>query len=478
MNNLYKSFWVFPFLIFSLSLFAQAPQITILNPNSGSANNTIQIQGQNFDTTGSVVNFGSVSATINSITSTTIEAVVPNLGTTNQASSVTVITSQGTSNAVLFSYLAPPIITSITPSSGVPVTALEITGENFSVTSGTTQVYFDSIPGLYVYVTSPTKLSVTVPDLPQIKTYSVFVQTNGGISQPGSFVYNGPAFSPYLTSISPDQAGKGATIEILGDQFASSPPVVNFTLNFDTITVAPFFITNNALNVVVPDLGDENTDYSVTVTSDLGTSNNLVLHYAAAPTITALTPNNAFANTYIQIQGKNFTDISTVNFGSSPVTAIFRSENILSVLVPPGSGVVPVSVTTPGGTTQSLNFTYEESSNFSLKRAKPKIINGSLTLMIKGRNLNKAKLIFFSFNGKLVKIPINSFKQNENQTLFGCVPCDPFKQNENQTFFGSVPCRVMGDAQVFLEDKKGRTSNSVPLENLLPLRNNCQRTIK
>ncbi|TQF07977.1 cell surface protein [Kitasatospora acidiphila] len=62
--------------------------------------------------------------------------------------------------------------------------------------------------------------------------------------------------------------------------------------------------------------------------------------------------------TVVTITGVNLTGATAVNFGPRRATTIADTANQLTVISPPGSGTVPVTVVTPGGTSNQALFQY------------------------------------------------------------------------------------------------------------------------
>lgn len=62
--------------------------------------------------------------------------------------------------------------------------------------------------------------------------------------------------------------------------------------------------------------------------------------------------------TVVTITGVNLTGATAVNFGPRLATIIADTANQLTVISPPGSGTVPVTVVTPGGTSNQELFQY------------------------------------------------------------------------------------------------------------------------
>lgn len=81
---------------------------------------------------------------------------------------------------------------------------------------------------------------------------------------------------------------------------------------------------------------------------------------APAPTITDVTPPTGRGGDVVTITGTALLGTSAVTFGSAPALINERTEIALKVVAPPGSGAVPVSVATPGGSDTGGPFTYEE----------------------------------------------------------------------------------------------------------------------
>ena len=105
----------------------------------------------------------------------------------------------------------------------------------------------------------------------------------------------------------------------------------------------------------------------VTVTTPEGTSpTSSADHftYIAAPTVTGLSPTSgpAAGGTLVTITGTNFTGASVVDFGTTVATDVtVVSSTEITADSPAGSGVVDVTVTTPGGTSPTSSadkFTY------------------------------------------------------------------------------------------------------------------------
>jgi len=94
---------------------------------------------------------------------------------------------------------------------------------------------------------------------------------------------------------------------------------------------------------------------------------------AAAPTITSISPNNTTAggsSFVLNVTGTNFVSGATVNFGTNPaLTPSAITPTLITVTVPASdiatAGTQGVTVTTSGGTSNSVNFTVKPASTGS-----------------------------------------------------------------------------------------------------------------
>jgi hypothetical protein len=129
---------------------AVRPTVISVAPNSGptSGGTSVTITGTNF-LGATVVTFGGGAASnVVVVNDTTITAVTPPFGGPNKVD-VSVTTPEGTgTGAQLFTYVAAPTVSSVTPNSGPTGggTSVTITGSNFT---GTTAVLFGGSPAAF-----------------------------------------------------------------------------------------------------------------------------------------------------------------------------------------------------------------------------------------------------------------------------------------------------------------------------------------
>ncbi|MGA2698200.1 MAG: IPT/TIG domain-containing protein, partial [Methanoregula sp.] len=106
---------------------------------------------------------------------------------------------------------------------------------------------------------------------------------------------------------------------------------------------------------------------NVTVTTPGGVSNVVTYTYRNIPTVTSISPTAgplSGGNT-VTIYGTGFgvgmTPVPTVSFGGTPATNVIVSAGPIITCTAPAAGIagsVSVTVTTPGGTSNAVTYSY------------------------------------------------------------------------------------------------------------------------
>ena len=336
--------------------YVAAPTVSSVSPNSGSTagGTAVTITGTNF-ATGAAVTFGSVAATNVVVTSsTTITATTP-AGSAG-ATTVTVTNPGGLSgsSASAFSYLAPPTVTSVSPSSGSTLggAAVTITGTNFA--TGAT-VTFGSAAATNVVVVSSTTITATTPAGSGTVTVTVTVSGQSG-SLTSGFTY---VVVPTISSVTPNNGGTagGTAVTITGTNFATGA-----TVTFGG-TAATNVVVVNSTSITATSPAHAVGAVTVTVTVS-GQSGNLTngFTYVAPPTVTSVSPSSGstLGGTAVTITGTNFAAGATVTFGSAGATnVVVVSSTTITATTPAGSaGAATVTVTNLGALAGSLTNGY------------------------------------------------------------------------------------------------------------------------
>jgi hypothetical protein len=260
-----------------------------------------------------------------------------------------VLTPGGSSNAVSYTYTAQPSLFALSPSQGPSTggTTVTLTGTGLG---GATAVRFGATPATSFTVVSPNQITAVAPA--GVGAVPVTVITPGGTSNGITFFYVG---APVLTSIVPNQGATtgGTTVTLTGTDLSGATavlfggtPATSFTVNSPTqiTAVAP------AGAGTVP----------VTVTTPGGTSNAVTYTYVAAPSLFALSPSQGptTGGTTVTLTGTGLTTTTAVLFGATPAAFTVLSDTTIAAFAPVGApGPVAVSVTTIGGTSNSLTYT-------------------------------------------------------------------------------------------------------------------------
>jgi hypothetical protein len=246
---------------------AATPTVTSISPNSGSTagGGSVTITGTNFTSTTSVTFGGGAATSVTVVNDTTITAVTP--AHAAGAVDVVITTPAGSGTATSgFTYIAPPAVTSLSPTSGSTSggTSVVITGTNFA---NTTAVNFGSSAAASFTVDSATQITATSP-AGSAGTVAVTVTSPLGTSATSSadeFTY---VAAPTVTSISPTSGSTsgGTSVVITGTNFADATAV-----NFGSSAAASFTVDSTTQITAVAPAGSAGA-VNITVTTAGGTS--------------------------------------------------------------------------------------------------------------------------------------------------------------------------------------------------------------
>jgi len=325
------------------------------------------------------------SNTPNTTISYTTNGVTPKLGFNSYAGAINVISPE-TINAIAFSqdgsasamtsasYVIPapvPSISSLSPASRTAESAsftLTVNGANFTSAS---KIMWGTIALSTQYVNA-TELQAGIPTSLQVTegTISVTVQTpapGGGTSNANTFTIN--AQVPYLGSISPASIAAGSaafTLTVSGNYFTGASTVMWGSTALTTTYVNTYELTAQVPAALVATEGTA----SVTVQSPApggGTSSVGSFQIGpAVPSIGSILPTSTAAGSAafpLTVNGANFTNASTVMWGSTALTTTYVSDTQLTAQVPAllvaAAGTASVTVQTPapgGGTSNASSF--------------------------------------------------------------------------------------------------------------------------
>ena len=375
--------------------YVNGPSITSVTPTKGPAagGTTVIIKGSNF-TTVTAVKFGTSTATSFTRNSTRQLTAVDSPG--NGTVAVTVTTKYGGSTArvTAFTYVAPPTVTSVTPTSGPSTggTSVTILGTGFTTVTGVT---FGTSAATSFTRASSTRITAVDPS--GSGTVAVAVTTRYGTgTKIAAFTYVPP---PSITTFTPSAGptGGGTVVTITGTHLLTLRSV-----KFGTVTATSFTATPNGNSVTAKTPAHAAGTVAITVTGPGGSTRSThEFMFVGAPTVTAITPTTGSTRggTKFTITGTHRTGVTSVKFGTSPATTVgFRTSSTAIGKTPVHSaGKVTVTVTTPGGSAQlTTAFTFVAPGP-TITGVTPASgsTKGGTSVTIAGQNLSTATTVTF-----------------------------------------------------------------------------------
>jgi uncharacterized protein (TIGR03437 family) len=261
-----------------------------------------------------------------------------------------IVTSGGTaSNAK--SFLVIPVITNDSPAAGLVGTSVVVTGTSFGDTQGDSTITFN---GVTASPTSWSNTSLTVPAPSGATTGGVVVTVNG-------FETNGATFRvlPNITAIGPTAGLIGSSVTLSGTTFGQTQGFGGVTFNGVSATVQSW--SDSSITLLVPAGA---TSGNVVVTDhQLLTSNgvNFTVTSFPQPAISFLTQPAGRPGMALTIFGSNFGALQnsgTITFNGLPAAVSSWSDSSINTTVPDGVHTGPVVVTTQGGPSNGVQFTF------------------------------------------------------------------------------------------------------------------------
>ncbi len=386
-----------------------APRVSALSPTNGPVGGTtvVTITGTNFTgVTG--VNFGATAATgVTFVNATTVTAVAP----AHVAGVVdVVVTTPGGTSAISaadnYAYIAIPTVTGVSPVNGPLAggTSVVITGTSFTGTTGAAGVKFGLVNATSYVVNSNTQITAMAPA-------GAAGPVNVTVTNPiGTSLVSAPAdqftylAAPTVTAVSPLTGSTlgGTSITITGTSFGAGATVtVGATaatgvvvVNSTTITATTPAHAAGIVDVVVTTSGG---------TSPTSAADGFTYVVAAAPTVTAVSPNTGptTGGTSITITGTGFTGATGVTVGGAAATGVVvNSATSITAITPAGvvGPAVDVRVTTPGGTSAisaADKFTYVAPAGPAVTAVSPNSgpIAGNTAITITGTGFTGATAV-------------------------------------------------------------------------------------
>ena len=306
-------------------------------------------------------------------------------------------------------WVAVPIVTGVSPSSGPTTggTTVTITGTGLTAA---TAVNFGATNASGYTVNSSTQITATSP-AGAAGTVDITVTTAGGTTITNSNDHFTYVAAPTVTSVSPSSGSTagGTSVVITGTNFSAVTAV-----KFGATTAGSFTVNSNT-QITATSPGGSAGAVDVTVVSPGGTSATNASDqfiYVASPTVTAVSPSTGptSGGTTVTITGTNLTGASSVTFGATPASIVSNTATSISATSPAGAaGTVDVRVTTVAGTSAtsaSDQFTYVAAPTVTAVSPGSGPTGGGTTVTITGTNLSNATAV--SFGGTTGSIVSNT----------------------------------------------------------------------
>ncbi|WP_201297900.1 IPT/TIG domain-containing protein [Nocardia sp. CY41] len=161
---------------------------------------------------------------------------------------------------------------------------------------------------------------------------------------------------PTITSITPTSGPTtgGTSVTITGTGF-TGPLTVRFGSTATTFTI------DSAIQLTAIAPAGSAGPVQVTVSDSSGTSNGATYTYLAVPSLSSIAPGQGSTSggTTVTLTGSGLTGATAVTFGTTPATSFtVDSDTQITAVAPAGTGIVSVTVTAPGGTSNGVAFVY------------------------------------------------------------------------------------------------------------------------
>ncbi|WP_345718827.1 beta strand repeat-containing protein [Kineosporia mesophila] len=337
--------------------YVNAPTVTALTPDAGplSGGTAVTVSGTGFTLASTVAFGGAAAASVQFISPSQLIAVLPVRGSAGGVN-VVVTTAYGSSGpGNTFTYTDAPTISSVSPGAG-PLsggTTVTLAGSGLTGASGVT---FDGVAAVSYTVNSDASITAVAP-AGSPGNAVVRVTTVGG-SSTGVFRY---ANVPIVSGVSPvagPEAG-GTLVTVDGSGFFGATVV-----RFGAVAASGFTVSSDSRISVFAPPGTGTVDVVVTAPGGVSASSSADRYrYAPVPSIGTAAPDTGplAGGTVVTLSGSGFIGTTGLTIGGVPVVFTVLNDSTITFTTPPGSaGSADIVVTTPGGVSAPVMFTYAD----------------------------------------------------------------------------------------------------------------------
>ncbi len=337
------------------------PTISGFTPNNPDAGQTLIINGTNFTAPGcgeTVQNLylgGNLvpPGNITIVSPTQLSVVVPANASSGTVQLIRTDNSNATRTGFLFN--APRPI-SFTPTSGTTGTAVVITGQNFSGTSGAAGVKINGVNAASYTVDSDTQITA-YPAATTALTGSITVTNSNGNGSASTFTFTPP---PFVDGFYSARGAIGDTVTIYGRNFTGATAVKFGATNSNDGQIGTILSVSPTQITAIIQSGTASGARRIYVQTPAGngfsgtggTRTFLIGAPTAAPTVTSISPNPVSQqDSVLTITGTNLSTTTGVLLNGVPLyfTAT-PSATTVKVRIPVGATGGALTLYTQGGT--------------------------------------------------------------------------------------------------------------------------------
>ncbi|MET9351755.1 IPT/TIG domain-containing protein [Streptomyces sp. NPDC006617] len=249
----------------------------------------------------------------------------------------------------------PPTITTINPTQG-PTTGGTVVTLTGTAMTGTTAVRFGSTNATSFSVNSASQITAVSPPRAAGAAAVTLIHPTGN-SNSVTFTYV-VAQVPQVTGVTPvsGPTAGGTTVILSGTGFTGATAVT-----FAGVP-ATSFLVNSATQITAVSPSGVAGAAAVAVTAPGGTSApDAYFFYAAPPALHSGSPAQGptAGGTVVTLIGSNLLNAGAVLFASTNAASFtVVSATQITASAPPGTGSAPITVVTPGGTSNPVAFAY------------------------------------------------------------------------------------------------------------------------
>ncbi|MGA0568172.1 IPT/TIG domain-containing protein [Rathayibacter sp. KR2-224] len=375
--------------------YVATPAIASLAPDHGpqTGGTVVTITGTGFTNATGVTFDGTAGIAFDVVDATTIHVTSP----AHVPGAVDVVVTDPLKNSAPATYTFDPVvqITAVSPNSGPETggTPVTISGQCFTTAQ---DVLFGGTPATDVTVVDDSTITAVTPVGTGAVSVQVSTQGCGTATLPDAFTYVAPG-APVIQSLAPDHGPEtgGTVVTINGTGFAGATGVT-----FDGVAGTALHIVNDTqLTVTTP--AHVPAGAQVVVTSPVGPSAPGTFTFQPVTRIDSLNPSSGpeTGGLTVTITGQCFTGASEVLFGGTAGTGlVVNSDSQLTVVSPPGTGTVDVTVVgagTCGSATDNAAFTYVPAPTIQSLVPTEGPTAGGTSVTITGTNFNAATAVEF-----------------------------------------------------------------------------------